>query len=278
MAKTVATVQPKAKSGAAGAGFDPAVDHHNTKNRNNSADNRARRSRSKSGAALPNIQEPPLLPETGKTDCFTLLIADDHAIVREGLISLVSRQPDMRVVAEASNGREAAEKFFSLQPDVALLDLRMPVMDGVEAVAAICDKMPGARLIILTSYQTEEDVYRALRVGAQAYLFKDSPAEELVRCIRAVAGGQSWIPPGVGVQLAKRVADRDLTPREMDVLRVLAMGKSNKEIGAAFDISEATVKVHVTHILEKLKVTERTEAMNVAIKRGLIRVDTLSAA
>jgi DNA-binding NarL/FixJ family response regulator len=242
----------------------------------------ARRGASRAASGKPadelRASAEPLLPEPRKPKAYSVLVADDHPLVREGLVALINRQPDMRVVAEAGNGREATEKFFAQCPDVALLDLRMPLLDGVESVAAICEKMPRARLVILTSYQTEEDVYRALRAGAQGYLLKDAPVEELLRCIHAVGDGRTWIPPVVGAQLAKRVADRELTPREMDVLRTVAIGKSNKEIGVVFNISEATVKVHMTHILEKLKVTGRTEAINVAVKRGLIHIDTPSAA
>jgi two-component system, NarL family, response regulator len=156
--------------------------------------------------------------------------------------------------------------------------LRMPVMNGIEAAAAICEKEPAARLIILTTYQGQEDIYRALRGGALGYLLKDAPAEELIESIRAVSLGKTSIPPAVGATLAKRLNDRELTAREMEVLRVLAVGKSNKEIGVVFNISEATVKVHVTHILEKLKVSGRTEAINVALRRGLVNMDSMIAA
>ena len=209
---------------------------------------------------------------------FTLLVADDHPVVRAGLVAIIERQSDMRVVAQASNGREAAEQFLARRPDVGLLDLRMPIMSGVDAVIAICDKEPAAHLIILTTYQGQEDIYRALRAGAQGYLLKDAAAEELVESIYSVSVGKTWIPPAVGAKLAMRVTDRELTGREMEVLQILAAGKSNKEIGAVFDISEATVKVHVTHILEKLRVTGRTEAINVAIRRGLVNIDSSTAA
>jgi two-component system NarL family response regulator len=179
----------------------------------------------------------------------------------------------MRVVAEASNGMQAVEKFFSVHPDVGLLDLRMPGMDGIDAVATICERDPTARLVVLTSFGTEEDIYRALRAGAQGYLMKTAAREELIECFRAVGCGKTWIPPEVGARLARRVNDPQLTNREMDVLRAVAAGKSNKEIGMTYDISEGTVKVHMTHILEKLKVTGRTEAINVAAKRGLVRID-----
>jgi DNA-binding NarL/FixJ family response regulator len=208
----------------------------------------------------------------------TVLIADDHPLVREGLAALINRRSDMHVVAEACNGREAVEKFLARRPDIALLDLRMPLMDGVEAVRSICEKVPRARLVILTSYQSEEDMYRALRAGAKGYVFKDVPTEELVECIHAVTAGKSWIPPLVGATLAKRVTDRQLTTRELEVIRAVARGKSNKEIGTALTISESTVKVHMTHILEKLKVAGRTEAINVAVRRGLVIMDSSAAA
>lgn len=208
----------------------------------------------------------------------SVLVADDHPIVREGLTALINRQSDMRVVAEASNGRDAVDLFLAELPDVALLDLRMPVMDGIETVTAIRQEVPSARLVIITTYQRGEDIYRALKAGVQGYLLKDAPVEELVRCIQAVSKGNTWIPPVVGAQLARRVTDRELTPREAEVLHTVVKGKSNKEIGVTLDISEATVKVHVTHILEKLHVTGRAEAINVAIRRGLVNLDSVSAA
>jgi two-component system NarL family response regulator len=203
----------------------------------------------------------------------TVLIADDHPVVREGLAAIIRLQPDMRVIAEASNGQEAMEKFLLDRPDVALLDLRMPLMDGVATVVAICEKQPGARLAILTSFESEEEIYRALRAGAQGYALKDSPAGELIACIRAISEGKTWIPPGIGAKLAKRVTGRELTTREMEVLRTLVLGKSNKEIGVLLDIAESTVKVHVTHVLEKLKASGRTEAISLALTRGLIHME-----
>jgi two-component system NarL family response regulator len=203
----------------------------------------------------------------------TILIADDHPLVREGLVAIINRQSDMRVVAEAGNGREAVEKFVVMRPDVALLDLRMPIMDGIEAVMSIYEHAPVARLVIVTTYQSEEEIYRALRAGAQGYVLKDAPVEDLIECIHMVGAGESWIPPTVGAKLARRVTDRPLTAREIEVIRALAKGKSNKEIGVALNISEGTVKVHVTHMLEKLKVTGRTEAIGEAVKRGLVTID-----
>jgi two-component system NarL family response regulator len=149
----------------------------------------------------------------------------------------------------------------------------MSVMDGIGVLNAICERDPMCRIIIISSYQNEEDIYGALRAGAQGYILKDAPVDELIECVRSVASGGTWVPPLVGAKLAKRIGDQDLTPREGDVLRALSSGKSNKEIGNAFNISEATVKVHMTHILEKLKVTGRTEAINVAVRRGLVRLD-----
>jgi DNA-binding NarL/FixJ family response regulator len=211
-------------------------------------------------------------------EVYTVLIADDHPVVREGLATLINRSSDMRVVAEAANGREAVEKFLAHSPDIALLELRLPIMDGVEVVMSICEKMPAARLVIFTTYKGEEDIYRAVKAGAFGYLLKDTPLNEVIECIRAVARGTRWIPPGVAAMLGKRVADRALTARELEVIRALTSGKSNKEIGTLLDISEATVKVHITHILEKLKVTGRTEAINVAMRRGLVHMDPLAVA
>jgi two-component system, NarL family, response regulator len=212
-------------------------------------------------------------PEIKSTRTITVLVADDHPVVCAGLVALIDRQPDMHVVAEAGNGREAMEKFLAERPDVALLDLRMPIVDGIETVMSICERDPAAHLGIITSCQNEEDIYRAVRAGALGFILKDAAPDELARCIKAMARGETWVPPLVGAMLAKRVADMELTRRETEVLNLVVSGKSNKEIGVAFDISEATVKVHMTHILEKLKVTGRTEAINVAVKRGLVRLD-----
>lgn len=211
-------------------------------------------------------------------EAYTVLIADDHPVVREGLTTLINRRPDMRVVAEAANGREAVEKFLAHSPDIALVELRLPMMDGVEVLMSICEKLPAARLVFFTTCKGEEDIYRAVKAGAFGYLPKETPVDEVVECIRAVARGTRWIPPGVAAMLGKRVAGRALTARELEVIRALANGKSNKEIGTLLDISEATVKVHITHILEKLKVTGRTEAIHVAMRRGLVHIDPLAVA
>ena len=203
----------------------------------------------------------------------TILIADDHPVVREGLISAVKRQSDMRIVAEARNGREAVEMFIAQRPDISLIDLRMPLMDGIEAVMSIREREPTARLVILTTHETREEIYQALQAGAQGYVLKEDGLDEILACVRSVAAGDTWIPPTIGAALATGLKDEELTPRELQVLRSIAMGKSNKEIGVQLNISEATVKVHVTHMLEKLRATGRAEAISRAAKRGLVRLD-----
>jgi two-component system, NarL family, response regulator len=206
-------------------------------------------------------------------DCLKVLVADDHPVVRRAVVDVINNEPDMRVICESGNGRDAVKKAAAEQPDVCLLDLRMPEMDGIQVMKAIKERVPNARLVIFSSYNTQEDVFRAIEAGAQGYVLKEAPVEDIIASVRAVAGGGIWIPQKVGAKLAKRVSDQDLTPREREVLRVLAVGKCNKEIGAIFTISEATVKVHVTHILEKLHVSSRAEAITVAAKRGFVRIE-----
>lgn len=213
-----------------------------------------------------------------KRESLSILVADDHPVVLAGLMALLGDRPDMRIVDQAHNGQEALDKFLASRPDVGLFELHMPVMDGIEAVTAIRAKEPMAQLVIFTSCQREEEIYRAIRAGVQGYLFKNAPVEELVESIRAVAAGGKWIPPLVAAKLARRIADRELTVREKDVLRAITTGKSNKEIGTALNISEATVKVHVTHILEKLSAGGRTDAIRLAVQRGLVYMDSPIAA
>jgi DNA-binding NarL/FixJ family response regulator len=208
----------------------------------------------------------------------TVLIADEQPIVRAGLATLINRRSDMQVIAEASDGQQAVDEYVSSGPDVALIELRLPVMDGIETVTSICARVPDARLVIFTTCRGEEDIYRALRAGAYGYLFKSTPLNELLDCIRAVADGKRWIPTAVASRLGKRIADRGLTARETEVLHAVASGKSNKEIGSVLDISEATVKVHMTHLMEKLNVGGRTEAITEAIRRGLVHMDVVEAA
>jgi len=208
-----------------------------------------------------------------QTHPITVLVADDHPIVRAGLSALINQQEDMRVVAQVASGREAVEQYCAQIPRVALLDLRMSLMDGIQVLSGIVERDSACRVVIISSYHNEEDIYRALRAGAKGYIVKDAPVEEILQCVRTVSRDGTWIPPLIGAKLAKRIGDKDLTPREIDVLHAVVSGKSNKEIGVCFNISEATVKVHMTHILEKLRVTGRTEAIKFAVKRGLVRLE-----
>jgi DNA-binding NarL/FixJ family response regulator len=202
-----------------------------------------------------------------------VLVADDHPVVREGVRALISRRSDMTVVAEASSGVEAVELFGRHRPDVALIDLRMPGMDGVDAIKAIRRQFPDARIIVLTTFHGDEDIYRALRAGAKAYLLKDVGREELLECVRCVSEGRAYLPAGVAAKLAERVASPQLTVRELDVLRLMGAGKSNKEIGSDLAVTEGTIKAHVNSILLKLHVRGRTEAVASAVKRGIIQLE-----
>jgi two-component system, NarL family, response regulator len=202
-----------------------------------------------------------------------VLIADDHPIVREGLSAVISDQPDMIVIGQAATGAEAVARALADRPDVILMDLRMPELSGVEAIVAIRVQWPGAQIIVLTTYDGDEDIYRALQAGAQAYLLKDTPRAELLEAIRAVARGHKRIPPEVAARLAERIGGPTLTEREIDVLRLMAHGRSNKVIGTKLNISEGTVKFHVNNILGKLAVDDRTQAVTVALQRGIIHLD-----
>jgi two-component system NarL family response regulator len=202
----------------------------------------------------------------------TVLIADDHSVVREGLASLIGRKPDMKVVGEASNGREAVELWTKLRPDVTLLDLRMPELDGVAAIREIRAKDEEARFVVLTTFDGDEDIYRAIKAGAKAYLLKDVAREALMDCIRRVHQGETCVAPALAAKLAERVSGEALSAREIDVLKLMAEGKSNKEIGACLFISEGTVKSHVKGIFAKLNVISRTEAVATATRRGLIQL------
>lgn len=201
-----------------------------------------------------------------------VLIADDHAVVRDGLAAMIGKWTDVTVVAQAENGRDAVDQWKRHRPDVALLDLRMPMLDGVDAIDQIREIDPAARVILLTTFDGEEDIYRGLRAGAKAYLLKDAPREEILNCIRQVHGGQMVVPASVAAKLAGRVSGAELTEREMVVLRALATGQSNKEIGRTLFISEATVKAHLKSIFAKLDVLSRTEAVAAAARRGLVRL------
>jgi two-component system NarL family response regulator len=225
------------------------------------------------GASIAGVAAEPLPRKT-----LDVLVADPHPVVLAGVTAMLASHDRVRVVGEARNGREAVDRFFATKPDVGIFEVRMPLLGGIEAVTAILREVPLARLVMFTTCQSTEDVYRAVRAGAQGYVFKNAPAEELIQSIWAVAAGQQWIPSSVGAQLARRIVDRELTTREREVLIGITSGKSNKEIGVALTISEATVKVHVTHILEKLKASGRTDAIRVAVQRGLVHLDVASAA
>ena len=202
-----------------------------------------------------------------------ILLADDHEVVREGLASILKRRTDeFDVVAEADNGEEAVALWRQHRPDVGVLDLRMPKLDGVGTIRAIRSMDPEARLMILTTYDTDEDIYQGLRAGAKGYLLKDSDRQELLDAIRAVARGQSWIPSLVAGKLAQRVQGDGLTDKEQQVLKQLALGFSNKDIARALQVSEGTVKFHTNAIYSKLGVGSRTAAVKVATERGLVKL------
>jgi DNA-binding NarL/FixJ family response regulator len=203
----------------------------------------------------------------------TVLIVDDHALLRTGVANIINHEPDLQVVAEAANGAEAVEAFERHRPDVTLLDLRMPVMEGVEAVRRIRERDPQARVIVLTTYDTDEDIARALKAGAKAYILKDIAADALVACIHDVLNGKTYLAPAAAAKLAERVTKVQLTPRELATLRSMAQGRSNKEVASELGISERTVKTHLGHLFQKLGVTSRTEAVRVATHRGLVRME-----
>ena len=199
-----------------------------------------------------------------------VLIADDHFVVRMGLRSMIDSQSDMEVVAEAANGREALELFRRYKPDIALMDLRMPLMSGVEATVSIHKEFPEARIVVLTTYDGDENIYRALRAGARAYLLKEIPRDEFLNDVRAVHSGQYCIPPAVAARLAQRIPGPELSRRELEVLKLIVEGMSNKEIAAALNITESTVKNHVNSVLTKLRVNDRTQAATSALRRGIV--------
>lgn len=199
-----------------------------------------------------------------------ILIADDHAVVREGLAAILDRQPDMEVVAQASDGLEAVAAWRRLRPDLCLLDLRMPRLDAVAVIEQMRREDPSTRVVILTTYDNDEGIYQSVRAGARAYLLKDQPVEMLLDCLRRVARGETCLSPEVAARLAERLSSERLTSRELEVLELLALGQTNKEIAQGLDIVETTVKTHLKGIFAKLKVLSRTEAVAVATRRGLV--------
>jgi two-component system, NarL family, response regulator len=199
-----------------------------------------------------------------------VLIADDHSIVRQGLATIIDRDPEMTVVAQAEDGQQAIALFREHHPNVTLMDLRMPQMGGVESITAICAEFKQARIMVLTTYDGDEDIYRGLQAGAQGYLLKDAKPNELLNAIRTIHSGQKYVPPEVGAKLVQRMSNPVLSERELDVLRLMAQGMSNLDIGASLSVGESTVKSHVNRILSKLGVSDRTQAVIVAIKRGIV--------
>ena len=201
-----------------------------------------------------------------------VLIADDHVTVLEGLAAIIARQPDMMVVAQADDGEEAVELWTRHRPDVTLLDLRMPKLDGVGVIEKIRKEDATAKVIVLTTYDTDAEILRAIKAGTKAYLLKDARREQLLDCIRRVNRGETCIPASLVEKLAAGLSNESLTGRELNVLELLAKGKSNKEISANLYISETTVKSHLRSVFRKLNVLSRTEAISVASRRGLIQL------
>lgn len=204
-----------------------------------------------------------------------VLIVEDHNVVRQGLVALLNEAGGLDVVGEAADGLEAVAQFRKLQPDITLIDLRLPRMSGVEVIDRIRLETPQGRFVVLTTYDGDEDIYRALKAGARAYLLKGMTGEDLIKAIRAVHAGKTHIPPAIAERLAERMGAEDLTPREFDVLEQIVHGKSNREIAAELEVSEATVKTHINSLLGKLGVTDRTQAATAAIQRGIIPLESL---
>jgi len=207
-----------------------------------------------------------------KSKTIRILCVDDHAVVREGLMAMISTQADMTVVAEAGDGQTAYEKFREYEPDVVLMDLSMPGSGGIEAINRIRDEFPAARVIVLTTYEGDEDIHRALEAGAQAYLLKNMARQELVQAIRKVQAGEKYIPYSVAARLAEHTPRVALSPRELAVLKLIADGLRNKEIGDRLKIAEDTVKVHIKNIFGKLNVIDRTQAVVTATERGILQL------
>jgi DNA-binding NarL/FixJ family response regulator len=201
-----------------------------------------------------------------------ILTADDHHLIRAGVASFLATEPGMKVVAEAANGEEALELFRQLRPDLVLMDLSMPVMDGLAATRAILEEFPDARIVVLTTYAGDEDIHRALDAGAMGYLVKDMMVAEILQIVRLVMSGRRGIPPAVAATLAEHTPRVALTPRETEVISLMATGLTNAQIAARIGRTEETAKVHVKNILQKLGARDRTEAVTVAIRRGFIRI------
>lgn len=208
-------------------------------------------------------------------DTIRVLVVEDHNVVRQGLVALLNLVEGIDVVGEAADGEEAITQFRSHKPDVTLIDLRLPKLAGVEVIQQVRSESPQARFVVLTTYDGDEDIYRALKSGAKAYLLKGMTTEELITTIREVHAGRSHIPAAIAERLAERMGTEDLTPREAEVLEQIVSGKSNKEIATELAISEATVKTHINTLLSKLGVADRTQAATAAIRRGIVPFESL---
>jgi two-component system NarL family response regulator len=222
------------------------------------------------GEAPAQAAERPVGPEPGRAK-IKVLIADDHALVRRGFAAIINMEDDVTVVGEAADGDQAVDLWRRLRPDVVLMDLSMPKVEGVEAIKRIRAEDPDAAIIVLTTFDHDEDIYAGLRAGAQAYLLKDAQPEELFRCIRAVHSGEAYLQPKIAAKLVQRVQEEPLTDREVQILKLLAEGKSNRAIGQALYITESTVKSHLKSLFIKLDVTSRAEAIALAARRGLVK-------
>jgi two-component system NarL family response regulator len=206
-------------------------------------------------------------------DRIRVIVVDDHTLMREGVTAVIARQADMIVVGEAVNGEDALALVESEQPDVLLLDLRMPKLNGVAVIERLCPKCPGLAIVVLSTYDTDDDIIRALRAGAKAYLLKDTPPGELADCVRAVHGGRNYVSAAIGAKLAAQATQTSLTFRELDVIKLIARGCLNKEIADRLDITEGTVKSHTSALFSKLGVSNRTEAVREAVRRGRVRLE-----
>jgi DNA-binding NarL/FixJ family response regulator len=202
-----------------------------------------------------------------------ILLADDHPSLRDGLASILNSQPDLTVVAEAGTGREAVEKAKTINPDVMIVDLRMPDGDGIQTIRELAVSNPGIMTLVLTTYDNEEDIFCALEAGARGYILKDTTRQEIIEAVRQIHAGKRFLPPAVAARLADRMIRPTLTPRELDVLRLVSRGRTNKEMAAAMFVSEETIKTHMKGLFQKLGVHDRAEAVGIALQRGLLRLE-----